>query len=810
MLRPATPLSVLLFAAFVLLLISVISTPVIKGIKIAAFNGVDFGVFGYCQDGRCSGPEVGYSDHVFSEGKKSDFSLPSNTRHSLSSLLIVHPIAAFLTLILLVLSAAAHLHSPSHSPRYLLALLILTLPTLLLTLLAFLVDILMFVPHLEFGGWLVLAATILIAASGIVTCAMRRTLVSRKARKKRIAENADMNGENFYSGQNGSSAPPMSAAPTAPIVNGSPGADKLPEFATFDVTQKANGGANNDERVPLNPNTPVDRSKSRGGATPGAMVDGANPYRDQPRSGSAPPNRSQGYTGGRDEFGNPLPPSSAFGPTTPLRRDPSDPALRHQDSGGTVGSSRSGGPSPFNGRGRGGFPPNGRGFGRGGPQGGWRGPPPMPSHGYNGTGRGMGPGGPGMGMGGMMMGRDGQQGGPPPGYGNGYHGGSPARGGVFGREPSPYGAGYNRRPSPGPPSAPGYGRKPSPGAMTGPAFGRRPTPPEATGYGGFGGHRSSSVPSLDEEDGLPRAESPPPPLPVQSRNDREVMFGQAVEMDATTGSPSPSLHPPASYNQLRDSDGDVRGMVGLQQDRHGSPMRQASAAMTTSSVYSANAESYVPPRSAWAQGDRNGTPPLNTTQLTNNQVQNSSPVELPTANSGQSPHRTAPGHARAGSGDNYYEDVDPRFAEPPPTQAASRPALPPDLQPGYDPAMNRTHSPGQHLHPTNDRQQSYEHLHDASRSPAASDTSNYTSVSQRGVNPDWHPSMSGEGNVVPRRPVQGPSRDVIFASNNDFELPNGRGRGGRGVGRGARTPGQIPPMAGPAAGGGRYPTANEI
>ena len=110
----------------------------------------------------------------------------------------MHPVAALLTLICFGLAVAAHVHAPSHYPRYLLALLILTVPTLLVTLLAFLVDILLFVPHMAWGGWIVLAATILIIASSVVTCAMRRTLVSRKARKKRIAENAEMNGQNYY------------------------------------------------------------------------------------------------------------------------------------------------------------------------------------------------------------------------------------------------------------------------------------------------------------------------------------------------------------------------------------------------------------------------------------------------------------------------------------------------------------------------------------------------------------------------------------------------------------------------------------
>lgn len=54
-------MTILLFAAFVLLLISVLSTPIIKQIPLASFGGVDFGVFGYCQGTKCTSIEIGYN-----------------------------------------------------------------------------------------------------------------------------------------------------------------------------------------------------------------------------------------------------------------------------------------------------------------------------------------------------------------------------------------------------------------------------------------------------------------------------------------------------------------------------------------------------------------------------------------------------------------------------------------------------------------------------------------------------------------------------------------------------------------------------
>jgi len=68
MLRPATPLSILFFVAFVLLLLSTLSTPIIRGIPIATVNGVNFGVFGYCGNGTCDGPMIGYDTGMYNTG----------------------------------------------------------------------------------------------------------------------------------------------------------------------------------------------------------------------------------------------------------------------------------------------------------------------------------------------------------------------------------------------------------------------------------------------------------------------------------------------------------------------------------------------------------------------------------------------------------------------------------------------------------------------------------------------------------------------------------------------------------------------
>ncbi|KAE8552671.1 hypothetical protein EYB25_004050 [Talaromyces marneffei] len=424
LLKPATPLSVLLFIAFALLLLSTLSTPVIKAIPLATYQNVDFGVFGYCRGSQCIAARVGYdTENIFgtNESDNGDFNLPSSARNSLSAILVVHPVAAFLTLVCFIMAATSHLHSPSHSPRYLLALLILLLPTVLVSLLAFLVDILLFVPHLQWGGWIVLAATIILVACGVVTCAMRRTLVSRKARKKLVAENAEMSGENFYNRQRAEavaaqlaeaeSPPPLpiNTDVKAPLITGNSHSDSAPTFSTY-------ASSRNTDEIPLT-----------SGEEPGFYENSSRPMRP-------------GYHGPRDEYGNPIPPGATGPVDAGMVRSNSDRTLQNQYSDGSLGSRRGPqgyGPPGQPPRGRG-YPPRG-GYGRGGPgpyggRGGGRGPPP------NGRGGSM-RGGMRPPPGGVPRNR-----GPPPGY--------PPRGGGPGGYDQ-YAAGIGRRPSDGAPYGPG-------------------------------------------------------------------------------------------------------------------------------------------------------------------------------------------------------------------------------------------------------------------------------------------------------------------------------------------------------------------
>lgn len=166
------------------------------------------------------------------------------------------------------------------------------------------------------------------------------------------------------------------------------------------------------------------------------------------------------------------------------------------------------------------------------------------------------------------------------------------------------------------------------------------------------------------------------------------------------------------------------------------------------------------------------------------------------------------------------EDIDPKFAQqsappmpsippsaPPPEvfQEHNRQHVPSILVAGHQPDPNEP-SPESSNSQLNDpnaithmpREHSYENLHSGTRSPVESETSNFTSVSQSPMNPNWQPGQPdgfnsfGPGNnrVLQERQRQR-QQDILFSGNPDFEIPGmrpprtGQIRGGyRGMGRG--------------------------
>lgn len=743
------------------------------------------------------------TDSIAGIGPDATFNLPSSTRNSLSGILIVHPVATLMTLICTAFAGAAHLHSPAHSPRYLLFLLIFSFPTLLLALLAFLVDILLFVPHMAWGGWLVLVATLIITGCSVLTCAMRRTLVSRKARKKRIAENADMNGANYYASrqepqfakddhfivQQPPPEPepePYARAESPPPLHQPAAGNRTPNFAAYDT---------HDDRTPLNAREPSIKTNSTGGAreykqsmegtrngnglAPTTNYPG-DPSPVSPLDENMPPGaRGDGYRQRDNYFGPPQngmrggrgggPPPGMYG----RGRGGYPPRGGYGRGGGPMPPGARGPPPPGWNGGRGGYPPRGMPY-RGGPNG-MRGPPPP---GWQGPAAGA------MAGGAAMMGRGGRRG-PPPGYTNqqydgddGYGRGPPSGGYddpamAYGQQGSA--AGYR-----GEPSNQGYGDSEpmSPAtdayAMHGQTAGDAPV---STQEGivrdpaslGFSGRLASASPARINQN-----RGNPPPLAMPSDMANEPV-GQAIEMDAMRGTGSSPAHGGYGYPQ---------GAVEMGSNSS-SPVHGGSR----------------------ARGD-------NAVELS---AAHRSPASLHT------PVLAEP------SGGQYYEDVDPRFEQAGHQTAAAGPS-PPHAMPDYGQPQQQSRSYPQHMV---NREPSHSSTYTDSaemdlraKSPAQSDNSNFTSISQRGVNPDWQPEggqYGGPGNgnggyrggyrggahfnsrgPPPHRQVQ----DSVLNNNPDFAV-GGAGPGGRRGPPGGRAYHHAQSsLGGSSAGGGRYPGAD--
>lgn len=168
---------------------------------------------------------------------------------------------------------------------------------------------------------------------------------------------------------------------------------------------------------------------------------------------------------------------------------------------------------------------------------------------------------------------------------------------------------------------------------------------------------------------------------------------------------------------------------------------------------------------------------------------------------------------------SYYEDVDPRFddtpeeedVEPPNAYRAPLPLnttahrrrpsrdIPDETSPSGGAPLRRNYSYNS-LDGNNNRNNNNvdDEYRSGPRSPAASTSSHFTSVSQRGVNPRWQPQpppqFIGGGppapNEYPRRQNRPPRNDQMnfLSGNPDFELPvnrAGKRPGGGGGGSGA-------------------------
>ena len=115
-----------------------------------------------------------------------------------------------------------------------------------------------------------------------------------------------------------------------------------------------------------------------------------------------------------------------------------------------------------------------------------------------------------------------------------------------------------------------------------------------------------------------------------------------------------------------------------------------------------------------------------------------------------------------------------------------------EVEPQY---QHPTGAPYGQSHQTSDPV--YEDVHadvGGARSPTGSERSNFTSISQRGVNPRWNPNYNPNHPPMPQMQARRANqRQDVLLDNPDFQLPSSSAARPRGTG-----PGMIP--------GSAYPT----
>ncbi|CAR21551.1 Rim9p [Lachancea thermotolerans CBS 6340] len=204
---------VLLTLALIFQIFPTISIPVVDRIYLSTYNGRKFGVFGWCtaKSSECTSPRIGYEILPLNGTTEvASLFLPSRAKRSISKLLIVHPISLFFTFVLWTLALALNMHNFGQSRKILAGAVLWSLLTVLLSLLSFLVDILLFVPYLAWPGWLVLVSTVFIAVASSMMCIIRRAVSLRKYEKLRNRDNVELVPLRFSNVNSNSSKPTAS------------------------------------------------------------------------------------------------------------------------------------------------------------------------------------------------------------------------------------------------------------------------------------------------------------------------------------------------------------------------------------------------------------------------------------------------------------------------------------------------------------------------------------------------------------------------------------------------------------------------
>ncbi|SMN22591.1 similar to Saccharomyces cerevisiae YMR063W RIM9 Protein of unknown function, involved in the proteolytic activation of Rim101p in response to alkaline pH [Maudiozyma saulgeensis] len=175
-----------------------ISTPVTH-ITLARFMDFTYGVWGWCYTRRlptklvlCTKRSIGYkylSTHMYGD----ILFIPSQSKYSISRLLVVHIIALFNSAVLAIMTAMIAGTTYGDSSQFVLAAALVSLPLFVFSLFCFLVDILLFATHLDWPGWLMLMDTVVMAFVCSLLWSLRRTVSIRNYETLHASQRYPMN-----------------------------------------------------------------------------------------------------------------------------------------------------------------------------------------------------------------------------------------------------------------------------------------------------------------------------------------------------------------------------------------------------------------------------------------------------------------------------------------------------------------------------------------------------------------------------------------------------------------------------------------
>lgn len=156
------------------------SVPV-STIRLAHNSDYEYGVLGWCitqPERQCTGRKIGYNETI-TELFNQKLLLPSDSKYSVSKLLLFHIISFGLSVILWCMTVVAMVSPLQDSPLFLLLFALLIMTMFLCALLSWLVDILLFQIWLDWPGWLMLAVAIASAFCSSAIWSYRRSVEIR-------------------------------------------------------------------------------------------------------------------------------------------------------------------------------------------------------------------------------------------------------------------------------------------------------------------------------------------------------------------------------------------------------------------------------------------------------------------------------------------------------------------------------------------------------------------------------------------------------------------------------------------------------